>query len=206
MSLCSSCHTPWSSKIKPAHIPLERGETCVGRWLQLGVSCMMGIEGGGRRKPCQGYCVAACDLITLTGKCQKTHQTHVAGMGWVRVTNSHPIPTPAVTCSTNPHGFINPWHSLALSHQPIYWLGWLNNGSVAPSWAVGNTTNTDLYIDHDPSFSQSHNVTTHKRLEFELSVAPWWHHHFHFKCWPISSIPNDIQYGQKNYGYTTNTM
>jgi len=72
--LCSSCHTPQLSKNKPAHIPLERGGACVGSWLQLGVRWVMGGEGGGRRKPRQGYCVAVCDSITLTSKCRKAHQ------------------------------------------------------------------------------------------------------------------------------------
>jgi hypothetical protein len=54
---------------------------CVGSWLQLGVRWVMGGEGGGGRKQCQGYCVAMCDLITLTGKCQKTCQTHVMSTG-----------------------------------------------------------------------------------------------------------------------------
>jgi len=71
---------PQSSKKKPAHIPLERGGACVGSWLQLGVRWVMGGEGGGRRKPCQGYCVAMCDSITLTGKCWKTCQTRVLPM------------------------------------------------------------------------------------------------------------------------------
>ena len=53
----------------------------MGSWLQLGVRWVMGGEGGGRRKPRQGYYVAMCDSITLTGKCRKTCQTHVAGMG-----------------------------------------------------------------------------------------------------------------------------
>ena len=53
-----------------------------------------------------------------------------------------------------------------------------------------NHTNTDLYIDHDLSFGQSRNVTTHKRLEFKLSTAP----PLRFR---ISSTLNDIQYGQK---------
>jgi len=67
---------------------LDRGGVCVGSWLQLGARWVMGSEGGGRRKPRQGYYVAVCDLITLTGKCRKTHQTHgktrqtrVVGMG-----------------------------------------------------------------------------------------------------------------------------
>jgi len=111
--LCSSCHTPQSSKIKQAHIPLQRGGACVGSWLQLGARWVMGGEGGGGRKPHQ--IVLPCDLITLTSKCRntcQTRQTRVTGTGWVRVTNSHPVPAPAVTRSTNPHGFVNPWHSL----------------------------------------------------------------------------------------------
>jgi len=118
--LCSSCHTPQSSKIKQAHIPLQRGGACVGGWLQLGARWVMGGEGGGGRKPHQ--IVLPCDLITLTGKCRntcQTRQTHVVGMGWVRVTNSHPVPAPAVTCSTNLHGFINPWHSLLKWHAQM---------------------------------------------------------------------------------------
>ena len=55
---------------------------------------------------------AACDSITLTSKSQATCQTHVMGMGWDRATNLQPIPTPAGTRGTNPHGFTNLWHSL----------------------------------------------------------------------------------------------
>jgi len=140
MSLCSSCHIPWSSKIKPAHIPLERGGACVGRWLQLGVSWVMGVEGGGGRKPHQGYCVAACDSITLTGKCRKTRQTHVTGMGWVRVTNSHPVPAPAVTHSTNPHRFVNLWHSLfIINHTHPF-------GAACTSSNAGMVTNAIIGI------------------------------------------------------------
>ena len=42
------------------------------------------------------------DSITLTGKFQETYQTLVTGMGWVRVTNSQPVPAPTGTRSTNP--------------------------------------------------------------------------------------------------------
>ena len=52
----------------------------MGSWLQLGARWVMGGEGDGR-KPRQGHCVAVCDSITLTGKCRKTRQTHVAGTG-----------------------------------------------------------------------------------------------------------------------------
>ena len=54
-------------------------------------------------------------------------QTHVAGMGWVRVANSHLVPAPAVTCSANPHRFVNPWHSLSMANV----LGWVQQQSKA---------------------------------------------------------------------------
>ena len=40
------------------------------------------------------------------------HQTHVMDTDWVRVTTSQPVPVSAQTRGLNPHGFINPWHSL----------------------------------------------------------------------------------------------
>ena len=59
---------------------------------------------------------ALCGRVWLNHTDRQVPQdpsTRVAGTGWVRVANSQPVPAPAVTCSTNPHGFVNPWHSLA---------------------------------------------------------------------------------------------
>jgi len=66
---------------------------------------------------CLRFVVASCscgrkstarDLITLTGNSRDTRQTRVTGAGWARVTKSQPIPGPAGTRGTNPHGFVNP--------------------------------------------------------------------------------------------------
>ena len=71
------------------------------------------------------FMLTMCDLITLTGKSCHTHQTHVMGAGWARVTKLQPIPAPAGTRGTNPHGFTNPWHSLSFSsiamHRAARW-------------------------------------------------------------------------------------
>jgi len=51
--LCSSCHTPQLSKIKQAHIPLQRGGVCVGGWLQLGARWVKVVVGENHTKLCR---------------------------------------------------------------------------------------------------------------------------------------------------------
>jgi len=100
---------------------LSRGEGCV--WV---VGCSWELDGWGwwweKTTP---NCVAVWldhtdrQMLEYLSNPSNPSQTHVVGTGWVRVTNLHPVPAPAVTHSTNPHRFINPWHSLTL----INWIG-----------------------------------------------------------------------------------
>jgi hypothetical protein len=52
----------------------------------------------------------------------KTRQTHAAGAGFLRVVKFEPAPVTVTTRDSNPHGFINPSHSLSVGRCDVLGL------------------------------------------------------------------------------------
>ena len=86
----------------------------------------------------------------------KTRQTRATGAGFWGVTICQPAPAPVTTRDCNPHGFVNPWHSLSrvddtqseiIELVPLWlesWFQWIGIATGRPNPGVNRRVELGL--------------------------------------------------------------